>query len=112
MKKPPSKQDIRRRLESQTRSYLDRGGEIRAVPQGVSAVDEAISPIKTPIFTGKPEQRTPGDDEDEEQGSGRSQTQHEVAHGLDVELDAQFLSDRSAGQVNKAEDREGDEEAS
>ena len=62
MKKPPSKQDIRRRLESQTRSYLDRGGEIRAVPQGVSAVDEAISPIKTPIFTGKPQQRTPVND--------------------------------------------------
>ena len=62
MKKPPSKQDIRRRLESQTRSYLDRGGEIRAVPQGVSAVDEALSPIKTPIFTGKPQQRTPVND--------------------------------------------------
>ena len=62
MKKPPSKQDIRRRLESQTRSYLNRGGEIRAVPQGVSAVDEAISPITTPIFTGKLQQRTPVND--------------------------------------------------
>ena len=59
MKKPPSKQDIRRRLESQTRSYLDRGGEIRAVPQGVSAVDEAISPIKTPVFTGESQLKRP-----------------------------------------------------
>jgi len=62
VKKPPSKQDMRRRLESQTRSYLDGGGEIRSVPPGVSAVDEAISPIKTPIFTGKPQQRTPVND--------------------------------------------------
>ena len=62
MKKPPSKQDLRRRLESQTRSYLDRGGEIRAVPQGVSAVDKAVSPTKTPILNGKPQQRTPVND--------------------------------------------------
>ena len=62
MKKTPSKQDLRRRLESQTRSYLDRGGEIRAVPQGVSAVDKAVSPTKTPILNGKPQQRTPVND--------------------------------------------------
>ena len=62
MKKTPSKQEIRRRLESQTRSYLDRGGEIRAVPQGVSALDAVVSPSKTPIFTSKPKQRTPVND--------------------------------------------------
>ncbi len=50
---------MRRHLERQTRSYLKDGGEIRAVPQGVSAVDEAVSAIHTPIFTGKPQQRTP-----------------------------------------------------
>ena len=58
-KKPPSKQEIRRRLERQTRSFLNGGGEIESVPLGVSAVDEAISPIKTPIFSGKPQTRTP-----------------------------------------------------
>ena len=62
MKKPPSKQEMRRHLERQTRSYLKDGGEIRAVPQGVSAVDEAVSAIHTPIFTGKPQQRTPVND--------------------------------------------------
>ena len=50
---------MRRHLERQTRSYLKDGGEIRAVPQGVSAVDEAVSAIHTPIFTGKPQPRTP-----------------------------------------------------
>ena len=59
LKKPPSKQEIRRRLERQTRSFLNGGGEIESVPLGVSAVDEAISPIKTPIFSGKPQTRTP-----------------------------------------------------
>lgn len=59
VKKPPSKQEIRQRLERQTRSFLDDGGEIESVPLGVSAVDEAISPIKTPIFSGKPQARTP-----------------------------------------------------
>lgn len=59
MKKPPSKQEIRRQLERQTRSFLSDGGEIESVPLGVSAVDEAISPIKTPVFTGKPQARTP-----------------------------------------------------
>ena len=44
---------MRRHLERQTRSYLKDGGEIRAVPQGVSAVDEAVSAIHTPIFTRK-----------------------------------------------------------
>ena len=53
---------MRRHLERQTRSYLKDGGEIRAVPQGVSAVDEAVSAIHTPIFTGKPQQRTPVND--------------------------------------------------
>ena len=62
MKKPTSKQEMRRHLERQTRSYLKDGGEIRAVPQGVSAVDEAVSAIHTPIFTGKPQQRTPVND--------------------------------------------------
>lgn len=50
---------MRRRLERQTRSFLKGGGEIESVPLGVSAIDEAISPIKTPIFSGKPEKRTP-----------------------------------------------------
>ena len=59
MKKPPSKQELRRRLERQTRSFLNDGGEIESVPLGVSAVDEATSPIKTPVFTGKPQTRTP-----------------------------------------------------
>ena len=62
MKKPPSKQDIRQRLERQTRSFLDHGGEIESVPLGASAVDEAVSPIKTPIFSGKPQTRTPVND--------------------------------------------------
>ena len=62
VKKPPSKQEIRRRLEAQTNAFLKRGGEILAVPPGVSAVDEAISPVKTPIFTGPPQPRTPVND--------------------------------------------------
>ncbi len=62
LKKPPSKQDIRQRLERQTRSFLDDGGEIESVPLGASAVDEAVSPIKTPIFSGKPQTRTPVND--------------------------------------------------
>jgi hypothetical protein len=62
LKKPPSKQDIRQRLERQTRSFLDDGGEIESVPLGASAVDEAVSAIKTPIFSGKPQTRTPVND--------------------------------------------------
>ena len=62
LKKPSSKQDIRQRLERQTRSFLDDGGEIESVPLGASAVDEAVSPIKTPIFSGKPQTRTPVND--------------------------------------------------
>ena len=62
LKKPPSKHEIRRRLERQTRSFLRDGGEIESVPLGVSAVDEATSPIKTPIFSAKPQTRTPVND--------------------------------------------------
>jgi len=59
LKKPPSKQEIRRQLERQTWSFLNDGGKIDSIPLGVSAVDEAIAPIKTPVFTGKPQARTP-----------------------------------------------------
>ncbi len=36
MKKLPSKQDVRRQIESQVDDYLAKGGTIKTIPQGIS----------------------------------------------------------------------------
>jgi hypothetical protein len=59
MKKPISKDQIRRRLEHQTKAFMDAGGEINAIEPGLSGIDEAITPIRTPVFSKPAESRTP-----------------------------------------------------
>ena len=59
MKKPITKDQIRRRLEHQTKAFVNAGGEINAIEPGLSGIDEAITPIRTPVFSKPAESRTP-----------------------------------------------------
>lgn len=59
MKKPITKDQIRRRLEHQTKAFVDAGGEISAIEPGLSGIDEAVTPIRTPVFSKPSESRTP-----------------------------------------------------
>ncbi len=48
MKLPPSKEDLRRRLQQEMREYLQNGGQVKAVPRGTSGREEgARGPIQS-----------------------------------------------------------------
>ncbi len=50
MKLPPSKADIREKLEQQMREFLAQGGEVNEVPRGLSGRDSAEGPIRPNSF--------------------------------------------------------------
>ncbi len=49
MKKPTSKQDIRRQIASQVNEFLAGGGSIQQIPQGVSGKDQPLEGGQRPI---------------------------------------------------------------
>ena len=51
MKKPPSKQDMRERLEKQVAAFLSDGGTVQELKTGDSAYDRSsIPPTTPPVF--------------------------------------------------------------
>lgn len=64
MKKTPSKQDIRRQLQTQVDEFLSEGGAIKKIPQGLSGQDKfngAQRPIHQ-LFDQPKQLRTPIND--------------------------------------------------
>ena len=60
MKKPPSKQDMRERLEKQVAAFLSDGGTIQELKTGDSAYDRSsIPPTTPPVFEARKTSRTP-----------------------------------------------------
>ncbi|MDA8985573.1 hypothetical protein N9485_00240 [Luminiphilus sp.] len=62
MKKPPSKQDLRRRLSQQTAAFLSSGGSIQELARGESAYERNEIPPPAPLFTDARVSRTPLND--------------------------------------------------
>ena len=60
MKKPVSKDDLRAELERETERFLQRGGEVERVPQGLSGQDSQEQPLKRTrrLFLEPPTPRT------------------------------------------------------
>ena len=50
MKKPPSKTDLRERLERQTAAFLSSGGKVKEFRTGESAYDRTETPPPAPLF--------------------------------------------------------------
>ena len=50
MKKPPSKTDMRERLQRQTAAFLSSGGKVREFRAGDSASDRSETPPPAPLF--------------------------------------------------------------
>lgn len=54
MKPPVSKADLRRELDRQMRTFLNKGGEVHEIPRGVSGRDPADGPLPpTPLIAGE-----------------------------------------------------------
>jgi len=49
---PPSKADLRRELGQQVDAYLREGGEVHAIPRGISGRDTADGPLPNAPFVG------------------------------------------------------------
>ena len=63
MKKPPSKQDMRERLEKQVAAFLSDGGKVQELKTGDSAYDRSsIPPTTPPVFDARKSSRTPLND--------------------------------------------------
>jgi len=45
LKKPPSKADIRDELQQETERFLQRGGHVENIPQGISGKDPGDAPL-------------------------------------------------------------------
>ncbi|MDO8862843.1 hypothetical protein Q6D67_14120 [Haliea sp. E1-2-M8] len=45
MKKLPSKAELRAALENETQRFLQKGGEVESVPQGISGKDPLAAPL-------------------------------------------------------------------
>ncbi len=60
LKKPVSKDDLRAELERETERFLQRGGEVERVPQGLSGQDSQEQPYKRTrrLFLEPPTPRT------------------------------------------------------
>ena len=56
-KRPPSKADLRKKLQQEVNLYLEDGGEVVKVPNGLSGRDDN-TPLKTVLFDGPKEPRT------------------------------------------------------
>ena len=59
MKKPPTKNELRQRLERQTAAFLSKGGEVRELSVGESAYDRNEMPPPAPLFEARKTTRTP-----------------------------------------------------
>ena len=59
LKKPPSKQDLRRHLSQQTAKFLSSGGSIQELARGESAYERNEVPPPAPLFTDAKVSRTP-----------------------------------------------------
>ena len=60
MKKPPSKTDLRERLQRQTAAFLSSGGKVKEFQAGESAYDRSeIPPPPAPLFETRRAERTP-----------------------------------------------------
>ena len=60
MKKPPSKNDLRKRLQRQTAAFLSSGGKVEELKVGESAYDRGEIPPSPPLFEARqPTSRTP-----------------------------------------------------
>ena len=60
MKKPPSKNDLRERLQRQTTAFLSAGGRVKKLKVGESAYDRGEIPPSPPLFEARqPATRTP-----------------------------------------------------
>ncbi|MEQ8803748.1 MAG: hypothetical protein RLP45_17065 [Haliea sp.] len=45
VKKLPSKEELRAALENETQRFLQKGGEVESVPQGISGKDPLAAPL-------------------------------------------------------------------
>jgi hypothetical protein len=59
MKKPPSKTDLRERLQRQTADFLSSGGKVKEFQAGESAYDRDDRPPPAPLFEARRTERTP-----------------------------------------------------
>ena len=59
MKKPPSKTDLRERLQRQTAAFLSSGGKVKEFRAGESAYDRNETPPPAPLFETRRAERTP-----------------------------------------------------
>ena len=59
MKKPPSKTDLRERLQRQTADFLSSGGKVKEFQAGESAYDRSETPPPAPLFETRRVERTP-----------------------------------------------------
>ncbi len=60
MKKPPSKNDLRERLQQQTAAFLSSGGKVEELKVGESAYDQGEIPPSPSLFEARqPTSRTP-----------------------------------------------------
>ena len=57
--KPPSKSDLRQRLQRQTDAFLSKGGKIQELALGESAYERNEIPPPAPLFQHSPQSRTP-----------------------------------------------------
>jgi hypothetical protein len=63
VKKPPSKQDIRKHLERQVAAFLSDGGQVQELKTGQSAYEgTGIPPTTPPVFEPRKASRTPLND--------------------------------------------------
>ena len=59
MKKPPTKNELRQRLERQTAAFLSKGGKVRELSVRESAHDRSEMPPPAPLFEARKTTRTP-----------------------------------------------------
>jgi hypothetical protein len=62
VKKPPSKTDLRDRLQRQTAAFLSSGGKVEELAVGESAYDRNETPPPAPLFDARRSERTPLND--------------------------------------------------
>ncbi len=59
MNKPPSKTDLRERLQRQTAAFLSSGGKVQELRTGESAYERNQVPPAAPLFETRRSERTP-----------------------------------------------------
>lgn len=62
MKLPPTKNEIRERLNSQVQDFLQEGGEVTEVPRGISGRENPKSALPDNSFAPSPRSQVPAED--------------------------------------------------